>query len=254
MTDLSGRHAVVTGGGTGIGAAIVRRFAAAGAKVTVMGRRHEPLRKICDEITGGQAVQLDVADEESVRRAFSEARETAGPVSVLVNNAGVAPTAPFAKTSSADFRHTLEVNLTGPFLCTQAVMHDMKESGWGRVIMIASTAGLKGYPYVSAYVASKHGLVGLTRALALELARTDVTINSLCPGYTDTDIVAQSVKKIADKTGRSVEDALAELVKDNPQRRLIDPDEVAGAALWLCSHDARSITGQALAIAGGETT
>jgi len=252
MTDLSSRHAVVTGGGTGIGAAIACRLAAAGATVTVMGRRREPLETLIAELRGGFAVQVDVADEESVSRAFAEAREGCGPVSILVNNAGIAPSAPFLKTPPADLRRTLEINLTGAFLCTQQAMPDMTAAGWGRVIMIASTAGLKGYPYVSAYVASKHGLIGLARALALEFARTGITINSLCPGYTDTDIVERSVKTIMDKTGRNAEDARAELVKSNPQRRLIDPEEVAGAAIWLCSDDARSVTGQALAVAGGE--
>lgn len=253
MTDLGGRHAVITGGGTGIGAAVACRFAVAGARVTVMGRRREPIAAIANEI-GGQAVGIDVADAASVERAFAEARAAAGPVAILVNNAGVAPSAGFMKTEPEAFRRTLDINLTGAFLCSQAVMPGMIEAGWGRVIMVASTAGLKGYPYVSAYVASKHGLVGLARALAIEYARTGITINSLCPGYTDTDIVERSVRTIMEKTGRNAEDARAELVKSNPQRRLIAPEEVAGAAMWLCSEEARSVTGQAIAVAGGEVT
>lgn len=253
MTDLRGRHAVVTGGGTGIGAAIARRLARAGASVSVIGRRREPLEAVAGEFDAAQAVTADVSDAESVARAFKDAAACFGPVAILVNNAGMAPSAPFLKTEPEAFRRTLEVNLLGAVLCSRAVLPAMTEADWGRIIMVASTAGLKGYPYVSAYVASKHALVGLARSLALEFARTGITINSLCPGYTDTDIVRRSIETIRKKTGRGEEAALAELTKANPQRRLIDPEEVAGAALWLCSPDARSITGHALAIAGGET-
>lgn len=252
MIDLSGQHAVITGAGTGIGAAIARRFAAAGAAVTLMARRPEPLEATAAELAKAQHICLDVTDEAAVAGGVAKAAQAFGPVSVLVNNAGIAPSRPFSRTSLEDFRSAIDVNLVGVFLCTRAVLPAMLEADWGRIITIASTAGLKGYPYVSAYVASKHGAIGLTRALALEVARTGITVNAVCPGFTDTDIVQRSVATIVEKTGRSPEEALAELVKSNPQGRLIDPDEVAGTALWLCSHDARSVTGQALGIAGGE--
>lgn len=252
MTDLSGRHAVVTGGGTGIGAAIARVLSKAGAAVTVMARDRARLEDTAAGLETAQAVAIDVTEEGSVERAFARAEEGFGPVHILVNNAGVAPTAPFAKMSLADWNGVLAVNLTGVFLCSRAVARAMLTAKTGRIINIASTAGLKGYPYVSAYVASKHGVIGLTRALAAEFATKGVTVNSICPGYTDTDIVRRAVQTIVEKTGRSEADALSELVKSNPQRRLIDPEEVASLALWLCGEEARSVTGQALAVAGGE--
>lgn len=254
MTDLKGQHAVITGGGTGIGRAIARLFAEKGASITLMARDEARLQAVADALPKAQAISLDITDEDGVARAFDRAAERFGPAHILVNNAGIAPTAPFHKTSYADWNRVMAVNAGGLFLCSRAALQHMKELNHGRIINIASTAGLKGYPYVSAYVASKHAVIGLTRALALELARKPVTVNSICPGFTNTDIVQRSIETIMEKTGRSERDALAELVKNNPQQRLIEPDEIAALALWLCSPDASSITGQSLAVAGGEVT
>lgn len=249
--SVDGRHAVVTGGGSGIGLAIARALHDAGARVTLMGRSVERLRGVLDSLPGAAGIAVDVADEASVAQAFAEA-EALAPVDILVNNAGAAVTAPVARTSLDQFRAMLDVNLLGPFLCTRAVLPAMTRRDYGRIITVASTSGLKGYAYTGAYCASKHGVIGLTRTLALELARTGVTANAVCPGFTDTELVERSLDNIVAKTGRSRDEALAELVKHNPQARLIDPAEVAAAVLYLCSEQARSITGQSLVVAGGE--
>jgi len=254
MSEFKSRHVIITGGGSGIGLAIARRFAAAGAHITLMGRREDRIRKAAAELGVAAAVPADVTDPESVKVAFAAARHAFGTVGILVNNAGAAETAPFAKLDLDLWRRMLDVNLTGAFLCCQAVIEDVTTIGNGRVVNIASTAGVKGYPYTAAYVAAKHGLVGLTRALAAEFARTDATFNAVCPGFTDTDIVASAVKKIAEKTGRSPEDATAELTRHSPQGRLIDPDEVADAVNWLAGPAAAGVTGQSIIIAGGEIT
>ena len=248
---FAGRHVVVTGGGTGIGAAVARGFAMQGAMVTVMGRRVEALQAVVHLGARIEAVVCDVTDEASVARAFADAHARA-PVDTLVNNAGAVETAPLARTSAAQWRRSLEVNLTGAFLCQQQVLPGMVERGFGRVINMASTAGLKGYGYVAAYVAAKHGLVGLTRAAALELARTGVTVNAVCPGYTETEIVREAIEKIVRKTGRDEATARAALESSNPQGRLVQPEEVAQAVLWLARGDSSAITGQAIAVAGGE--
>ncbi|MFQ5533389.1 MAG: SDR family NAD(P)-dependent oxidoreductase [Sphingomonadales bacterium] len=252
QTDFSGRHAVVTGGATGIGAAIADRLAAAGARVTVMGRTWERLRDKAGSLPGAQAIVADVTDEASVRQAFDSARENFGPVSILINNAGAAPSTAFTKTTLEFWRSALDVNLTGVFLCSRAAVPDMIEAGSGRIVNIASIAGLQGFAYVTAYCAAKHGAVGLTRAMAMEFATRGITVNAVCPGFTETDIVTKAIDGIVAKTGRTPEQTRAELTKHNPQGRLIEVDEVASLTLWLCSHDARSVTGQALAIAGGE--
>ncbi|MGA0612880.1 SDR family NAD(P)-dependent oxidoreductase [Caldimonas sp. KR1-144] len=248
---FANRHVVVTGGGSGIGAAIARAFASQGAMVTVMGRRTEALQAVVK--LGGQvhAVVCDVTDEASVVQAFEAAHERA-PVDTLVNNAGAVETAPLARTSATQWRRALDVNLTGAFLCQQQVLPGMAERRFGRVINVASTAGLKGYAYVAPYVAAKHGLVGLTRAAALELAKTGVTVNAVCPGYTDTEIVREAIDKIVRKTGRDEAAARAALEASNPQGRLVKPEEVAQAVLWLAREDSAAITGQAIAVAGGE--
>ena len=249
---LEGQHAVITGGGTGIGAATAGALAAEGARITLIGRRREPL-EIAATGTGFFAT-ADVTDRAQVDRAFAEAREMQGPVTILVNNAGAAESAPFAKLTHEGWRRMMGVNLDGVFHCCQAALPDLLAAEQGRIVTIASTAGLIGYRYTAAYSAAKHGAVGLMRALAAELASTSVTANSVCPGFTDTDLVAQAVATISGKTGRSAEQARAELAGLNPQGRLVTPDEVASAVLWLCLPESRSMTGQAITVAGGEVT
>lgn len=256
---LQGRHALVTGGGRGIGAAIARRLLEDGASVTLLGRdctvldaamqALEPLA--VDGAALGTAV-ADITDADAVAGAFAQATSERGLITLLINNAGQAHSAPFAKTDLALWRRMLDVNLTGTFLCTQAALPAMLEQGWGRIVNVASTAGLIGYGYVSAYCAAKHGVIGLTRALALELAPKGITVNAVCPGYTETDIVRDAVANIVGKTGRTEEQARAELAARNPQRRLVQPDEVADAVAWLCRPSASAITGQAVPVAGGE--
>jgi NAD(P)-dependent dehydrogenase (short-subunit alcohol dehydrogenase family) len=249
---LDGRHAVVTGGGRGIGAAIATALAAEGAKLTLMGRNQAQLQDKAAMLAMAQAIRCDVTNELDVGAAFAEARQTFGPVAILINNAGAADSAPLTRTSLELFRRMLDVNLIGTFLCSRAALPDMLEAHFGRIVNVASIAGLKGAAYVSAYCAAKHGVIGLTRALALETATKGITVNAVCPSYTDTDMVRDAIANIAQKTGRSAAEAEAELVRKNPQGRLIQPEEVAATVLWLCAPGSHAITGQAIAVAGGE--
>ena len=242
---------MVTGGGRGIGAAIARALAQHGATVTLMGRDRVRLESRARELVA-QAVTADITDADSVAAAFAQATSAAGPIHILVNNAGAAASAPFVRTDLALWRQMLEVNLTGTYLCCKQVLPGMLESGFGRVVNVASTAGLTGYPYVTAYCAAKHGVVGLTRALALETARRNVTVNAVCPGYTETDLLGDAIANIVRTTGKSEGEARAALLRRNPQGRVMQPEEVANAALWLCLPGAEAITGQAIAVAGGE--
>lgn len=251
---LWGAHAIVTGGGTGIGAAIARALAAEGAKLTLVGRRRDRLEDVAASLVDALVAPADVTDPDQVKKAFALARKEQGPVTILINNAGAVQSGPFAKLTMESFRSALAVNLESLVHCCQAALPDLLQAKAGRIVAIASTAGLKGYAYTAAYVAAKHGAVGLTRALAAEYAKTSLTVNAVCPGFTDTEIVAETVAVLKDKTGRSEADARAELARFNPQGRLIDPAEVASTVLWLCLPENRSITGQAIAVAGGEVT
>lgn len=247
------RHALVTGGGRGIGAVVARALADRGLRVTVLGRRLDVVQTLAAERPDDlHAVAADVADPAQVARALADAQARFGPVQVLVNNAGQAESAPFHKMDVALWQRMLAVNLTGTMVCTQAVLPAMLACGWGRIVNVASTAGLVGYAYVSAYCAAKHGVLGLTRALALELATKNITVNAVCPGYTETDIVRESIERVIAKTGRSPDEARAEFVKSNPQRRLVRPEEVADAVAWLCGEGAAAVTGQAVSVSGGE--
>ena len=252
---LAGKHAFVTGGSRGIGAAIARDLLMHGARVTVSARNADALAATVNDLSQfGQVdyVIADLAAPESVMDAFSKARSRFGPVDILVNNAGQAQSAPFLKTDDALWQNMLAANLTGTFHCTHAALPDMLASGWGRIVNVVSTAGLTGYKYVSAYCAAKHGVIGLTRSLALELATRGVTVNAVCPGYTETGIVRETIANIVAKTGRSEADALAELTAGNPQKRLVQPEEVANAVTWLCLPGSGAMNGQAIAVAGGE--
>ena len=250
--EPAGRHALITGGGRGIGAAIAAALSGAGAVVTVLGRTAAPLAAL---VAAGQAagfVLADVTDAAALAAAMAAAEAARGPTAILVNNAGAAESAPFARTDRALWGRMLALNLTGVYEATRGVLPGMVARGWGRVITVASTAGLTGYPYVSAYVAAKHGAIGLTRALAREVARSGVTVNAVCPGYTETDMLADSIATIAARTGRSAAAARAALTAANPQGRLVQPAEVAATVLFLCGDGAAAITGQAIAVAGGE--
>jgi NAD(P)-dependent dehydrogenase (short-subunit alcohol dehydrogenase family) len=244
---LAGRRAVVTGGGKGIGRAIARRLAAEGAGLVILGRDAAALEATAKDL-GCESAVADVTDTAALETAFA----AIGAVDILVNNAGGALSKPFLRHGTADLEAMLAVNLTAAFTCCRLVLAGMVERGSGRIVNIASTAGLKGYAYTAAYCAAKHGLIGLTRALAVETARTGVTVNAVCPGFTDTDLLGRAAKVIEVETGRSRDEARAALARYNPQNRLIEPDEVAEAVAFLCRPEAAAMTGQSLVVAGGE--
>jgi 3-hydroxybutyrate dehydrogenase len=250
--SLQGKHAVVTGGGRGIGRAVAAALAAAGAVVTVLGRTEASLR---DTIASGEAAGCavaDVTDADQTKRQLAAAAKARGAIAILVNNAGTVETAPFMRTDASSFSNMWNVHLMGAVHSSQAVLPGMIEAGFGRIVNIASTAGLKGYAYVSAYCAAKHALVGLTRALALETAARGITVNAVCPGYTDTELVRANVDRLSAKTGRATNAVLAEYENASPLGRLISPQEVAAAVLYLCSREAAAVTGTTVAVAGGE--
>lgn len=245
--SLVGRRVLITGGGSGLGADLARGFTNVGASVVITGRRREALERVA-ATTGAVVVVGDVTVEADVERMFAEA----GAVDIVIANAGAAESAPLTRTSLEMWQHLIDVNLTGTFLTLREGARQLRGRDWGRLITVASTAGLRGYPYVSAYTAAKHGAVGLTRAIAAELASTGVTANALCPGYLDTEMTDRTIANIVAKTGRSREEALQTLTSANPQGRLIEPAEVTATALWLCGPGGDSINGQAIAIDGGE--
>jgi 3-hydroxybutyrate dehydrogenase len=255
MTNsLRAEHVVITGAGRGIGAAIAYALAPLGAKLSLMGRNRESLDKVAAELGATETcvTVADVTDGASVQAAFARATERFGPVTILVNNAGQARSAPLHVGDDSLWNEMLQVNLNSVYRCTRAVLPDMLKIGRGRIVNIASTAGLTGYPYVTAYCAAKHGVIGLTRALALELARKNITVNAVCPGYTDTDLSRDAIANIQAKTGRPEEEVRAIFTAHNPQGRMVSPEEVAQTVLWLCTNDIGSITGQSIAVAGGE--
>jgi len=255
--QLAGRHAVVTGASRGIGAVIAAVLAGEGVRVSLLGRDAGNLQRVSDNLGGrGRAFPIvaDLTDPPSVQSAFAVARGHFGPVHLLINNAGQAASAKFTDTDETLWSRLIAVNLTGTYLATRQAVPDMLAEGFGRIVNIASTAGLRGAAYISAYASSKHAVIGLTRSLALEYATRNITVNAVCPGFVDTDIVKDAIANIKAKTGRSDSEALAALVATNPQRRLVEPREVADTVMWLCRPGAESVTGQSIVLAGGEVT
>jgi NAD(P)-dependent dehydrogenase (short-subunit alcohol dehydrogenase family) len=253
MAELAGKHALVTGGGSGIGAAIALTLAEAGASVTICGRRMEMLESTAARHKNIYSVAADVTDETSVTKLYEDAQAVRGPFDIVVANAGGAQSSPAEKVSAELWTKTINVNLTGAFFSVKPALAGMRQRGWGRVVFIASTAGLKAYAYVAPYVAAKHGVIGLARALALETAKAGITVNAVCPGYTETPLLEQAVHRIVTTTKRSDADARTMLEANNPQGRFIKPQEVADVVLWLCGEASAAITGQAISVSGGET-
>ena len=247
---LEGRHALITGGGTGIGAAAAAELAGAGAKLSLLGRRLEPLEATAST-TGGAVIQCDVGDPDRIAAAFDEARAANGPIDLLIVNAGIAESAPFHKTTRESWDRILGVNLTGAFECARAAIGDLLKSDNGRLVFIASVASLRGVPYAAHYAASKHGLLGLSRSLAAEYAKTNLTVNAVCPGYVDTPMTDQSVARVSEITGRSADDARSAITNMNASGRLVDPKAIGNVVLMLCLPLSRDINGAAITIDGG---
>jgi len=257
MEPLNGKHALVTGGARGIGLAISRELLRQGAAVTLAGRDEAALDAAVAALAplgAARRMRMDVADAASAGQGMAAAARAAGRIDILINNAGQAASASVGKTDDALWARMIAVNLSGTFYCSRAALPGMLEAGWGRIVNVASTAGLIGYTYTAAYCASKHGVVGLTRAMALEAAAKGVTVNAVCPGFTETDLGREAIANISARTGRSQAEATAALAAFNPQKRLVQPDEVANAAVWLCLPASAAMNGQAIAVAGGEVT
>jgi 3-hydroxybutyrate dehydrogenase len=253
---LANKIALITGGGRGIGRAVAFAFAREGARVAVVARTGQEVASVAEEIRDECKVETmhascDVSDKESIERAFTEVERRLGSVDILVNNAGIAESAPLVKTSDELWQRHLAINLSGTFYCMRTALPQMISRGWGRIINVASIAGKTGAPYISAYAASKHGVLGLTRTVALEVATKGVTVNAICPGYVDTDMTTRAIETIEAKTGKSVSDALETIRRMSPQNRLITPEEVAAVALLLASEEGRGINGQAINVDGG---
>jgi NAD(P)-dependent dehydrogenase (short-subunit alcohol dehydrogenase family) len=253
MDRLDGKNALVTGGGSGIGAAIATTLARAGASVTICGRRLAPLQQVAAGDLNLRAVAVDVTDEAAIAKLYTAAEQAGAPFDIVIANAGMAESAPAEQVTLSLWSRTLAVNLTGAFLTVKPALASMRARGFGRIVFIASTAGQKGYAYVAPYVAAKHGVVGLARALAVETAATGTTVNAVCPGFADTPMLQNSIAHIVATTRRNAADVRANLTARNPQGRLIAPQEVADAVLWLCSGGAAAITGQTISVSGGET-
>ena len=253
-TDLAGSHAVVTGAGSGIGAAIAMELARLGATLTLVGRRADALEATRAFLHGqGHGIAVaDITDHGAIHAALDQAACERGRVDILINNAGAARSAPAARTPLELWNEMLAVNLTGTYNCVHAVLPGMQAGRAGRIVNIASTAGLVGYAYVSAYCAAKHGVIGFTRALALEVAKQGITVNAVCPGYTDTPLLGGALDNIVARTGRSEEEAKTALAASNPQGRLVSPEDVARTVAWLCLPGSEAIHGQAIPVAGGE--
>jgi NAD(P)-dependent dehydrogenase (short-subunit alcohol dehydrogenase family) len=252
-SNLAGQHALVTGGGTGIGAAIALALAEGGAAVTICGRRLAELQVSASRHVNIHPQTADVTEADSLQRLYRGAQAARGSFGIVIANAGAAESAPAEKISRALWDQTIAVNLTGAFLSVQPALAAMRERKWGRIVFIASTAGLKGYTYVAPYVAAKHGVIGLARALAIETAKTGITVNAVCPGYSDTPMLERAVDRIAAATKRGQSETRSALAANNPQARFIKPEEVAAAVVWLCAGDSAAITGQAISVSGGET-
>lgn len=251
--SLEGKHGLVTGGGSGIGAAIAFALARAGARVTICGRRRAELEFTAERHNNIHPETADVTEAASVAQLYQRAQTARGRFSIVVANAGTAESAPAEKVSREVWNRIIDVNLTAAFFSVQPALTGMREHKWGRIIFIASTAGLKGYPYVAPYVAAKHGVVGLARTLALETAKAGITVNAVCPGYTETSLLDRAVDHIAARTNLSEADTRQVLAGNNPQGRFFQPQEVADAVVWLCSEGSAAITGQAISVSGGET-
>jgi NAD(P)-dependent dehydrogenase (short-subunit alcohol dehydrogenase family) len=247
---LEGRHALITGGGTGIGAAAAQHLNSEGAKVSLLGRRLDPLKAVAEGL-GGAAIQCDVTDPDRVRGAFDEARATNGPIDMLIVNAGIAESAPFHKMSRESWDRIVATNLTAAFDCSRAAIGDLLKSDSGRLVFIASVASLRGVPYAAHYAASKHGLLGLMRSLAAEYAKTNLTVNAVCPGYVDTPMTDQSVARVSEITGRSADDSRAAITQMNASGRLVDPQAIGNVIAMLCLPLSRDINGTAITIDGG---